>query len=104
VATLKYTGTIPTTFHDVTSYVTVDDIVIPVTARVGELQPDQVFSVPDDCAEPFLRRSDIEEYVPEDEVPAEEEPADESAKPRQRRVKITPGDEDLGAGTAPTTE
>jgi hypothetical protein len=49
---LRYIGVEPTTFVD-----------------VGELEPGDVITVPDDQAEPFLRRADFEE-APEDPAPA----------------------------------
>jgi hypothetical protein len=61
VATLKYTGPTTVTFGDLTVY---HESGKPITVRVGEVRPDQEFSVPDDAAEPFLRRSDIELVSP----------------------------------------
>lgn len=83
MALLTYRGSRPVTFRDVTVLVPIDpgDPTGPkreVTARVGEVQPDQAFSVPDECAEAFTRRTDIELCPP----PAEpEQPMADSAPP-----------------------
>lgn len=109
MATLRYLGTQNATFSDVTAFARDEngDLIRPevqVTARVGEVVPQQVFTVPDACAEAFTRRSDIE--VVEDPKDAVID-APEDAKPaRGRRVKTSPGDEDLAGdpATAGTTE
>jgi hypothetical protein len=45
---LRYTGPLTVTFH---------------TAGVGEVEPGAEFTVPDDLAESFTRRSDVEEVA-----------------------------------------
>lgn len=97
MATLQYHGFDRTTFHDVTVYARDEDgnLVQPlrsVTARVGEVIPEQVFTVPDECVEPFLRRSDIS-------LIEDKNDSIEDAKPR-RKAKTNPGDEDLAGEPA----
>lgn len=83
MTTLRYTGgvnNVPTTFQDTMTFIPdpehpdkLDPEYRPprvIIARVGEVWPGQVFDVPDECAEQFLRRSDIEEVEePQDAAP-----------------------------------
>lgn len=61
MAVLKYIGQQPTSFRDA---------VLPSGAlvRVGWVEPDQEFSVPDEVAESFTRRADVIE-APTDPAP-----------------------------------
>lgn len=73
MTTLRYTGNGPTTFSDL---------------RIGMVEPGDVFGVPDDQAEPYTRRADIEvvevaEATPEaaTEPQSAPEPQDETQAP-----------------------
>lgn len=63
---LKYVGQHPTTFRDA-------ELPSGALVRVGYLSPGDEFGVPDEIAEPFLRRADIIEAPdgapPEDKAP-----------------------------------
>jgi hypothetical protein len=66
VARLRYIGQHPQTFKDVAVMPTWNNpSAPPLVARVGELQPGQEFTVPDELAERYTRRADI--VVVEDE-------------------------------------
>jgi hypothetical protein len=58
MTTLRYTGTVPTNF---------------AVRRLGDVQPGETFGVPDDEADAYLSRADIELSGPEPETSAEGE-------------------------------
>lgn len=59
----------------------------PITfAEAGELEPGDEFTVPDDQADGYLRRADIEE------APPEPEPDPAPAKAPRKASKTTPTD------------
>lgn len=105
MAVLRYHGTQRTTFGDVSVYPRDENGQLirperPITVRVGELVPQQVFTVPDACLEAFIHRRDIELVTdPVDALP-DAPTVTEDAKPKARRVKTNPGDEDLAGDTA----
>lgn len=89
MAVLRYTGQIAQTFKDVSRMPDWrNPTAPPLIARVGELKPGQEFSVPDELADRYIGRPDIEVIVPplviEDAAPAadaEDQPQD--AAPEQ---------------------
>lgn len=74
---LRYTGALPTTF-----------------IGVAALDPGDEFDLPDDQAERWLRRPDVEE------VPADTPPA----RPRKTPKTPTPTDKQTAASAAPEEE
>ena len=60
MATLRYNGQLDTSFHDVPYEVELDGVVYARLWRIGDVTVGQTFSVPDEVAERFTRRDDIE--------------------------------------------
>jgi hypothetical protein len=82
MAVLRYIGVQPANFKDTVLYRRPgpdEPPVPPIIARVGELQPLQEFSVPDELAERYMRREDIEVVVA---PAAPAAPAVEDAQPQ----------------------
>ena len=64
---------------------------------VGEVEPGALFDVPDDKAEPFLRRPDVE-------APPEPDPDPAPAPIRPRKAKAAPTDDQQIAAVAAPEE
>lgn len=60
MALLRYTGQIDTNFHDVPYEAKVGDVVEYRLWRIGDVASGAEFSVPDEVAERFTRRDDVE--------------------------------------------
>lgn len=72
---LKYVGQQPTTFRDA-------QLESGALVRIGHVLPGDEFGVPDEVAESFLRRADIE--LAQDDAPPQD------AKPAKARAKAEP--------------
>ena len=79
MTTLRYIGERPTTFSDL---------------RIGIVETGDVFGVPDDQAEPYTRRADIE-------VVESAESATEAPKPEDETPEPGPADAAPGAASGP---
>lgn len=94
MATLRYTGP-DTTFRDVSYVVEINGVPHHRHWRVGEVKDGGTFDVPDEIAERFTRRSDIEEVT--------DEPIDEVVETTGEVIDEVPADQEQAVVEAPVT-